>query len=209
MKIRTLALLSGWLLSNGALATNFDTLLSGGITFTITGADGPPVPGESGVYLGGDTDCMVLLGEHPYAVQTIAPGTSGPHNLETLAPSGGVDTMLAVYSPDFDPAHPAANLIACNDDYDDATWPLSRVIATLVGGAPYTVVLTTWDTVPLMSVEEESAIAEALVNWRVTPDLTAQASAVAAVPVLAPGGLAILIAVLALAGARFHKRGEA
>ena len=78
----------------------------------------------------------------------------------TVAPSSGVDTLIMLYSPSFDPSNPTTNLITCDDDGGSA-WPLSKITANLGAGVQYQVMVTTWN----------ATIVDGTINWRILPDI--------------------------------------
>ena len=174
-----------------AAGNDFDSQLSVGTTFNVDATDAPLMVGNYGNqnYLGSNPDCPCILGDHSYAVQAFSTAASGNHDMETVAPSSGVDTLIMLYSPSFDPSDPTANLITCDDDGGSA-WPLSKITANLGAGVQYQVMVTTWNATPV----------DGTINWRILPDIVLIiATAVAAVPTLSEWGMITMFLVLGMA----------
>ncbi len=191
-------LLIALIFPQSVMATTFDSTISGSSTFTVTLSDAPVVaggsfPGQN--RLGGHDLCPIILGDHIYESQSFVTGTSGSHTMETLLPSSGLDTFIALYSPSFDPSNPAANLIVCDDD-GGSQWPLSRITDNLAAGTNYEVVVTTWDA---------DTSVRGTINWQILPDITLVQN-VQRVPTINEWGMIIFLILAGVVSVYYLRR---
>jgi HYDIN/CFA65/VesB-like, Ig-like domain len=130
-------------------ATDFTVTIDGSTSFNVASAP-----------LGGNYDCYLEVGDRNYASQPLVVGTTAEYTFAATGVTGlGGDPFMAVYSPTFDPAFPAANLVACNDDYNDL---LPGFSANLTAGTSYVIVTTTYG----------NGFSTGSVNFTITPDVT-------------------------------------
>lgn len=135
----TLLLLSGALHANPGATTFTRTVSLTSPTFT---------PVLTGGLLGGVAGCTMTASIHPYEAITFNAIGSVQHSATTTAITGmGTgDDFLAFYSGVFDPQHPTANLIGCNDDIVAGINQKAAFTTPnpLVAGQTYTAVFTSY-----------------------------------------------------------------